>query len=391
MTDEQIHNLFRKYYDKTASEKERRELLHWIANDENREKVEWYLQMYYDEEFDTVDHTTLEIDPHVIIQRMRSVQSSNEILPKKRRWIKPFAIAASVVMVLGAYLFYQNRTQQSLSVHTIAYDIPAGGNRAILTLSDGNRVILDSLSEGAAINEGNIRIVKSSDGQVTYSVNASGSHPGSYNTIETPIGGFYQIHLPDGTRVWLNALSSLKFPTSFPSDIRQVQLKGEAYFEVAKDKAKPFVVDVNDMQVKVLGTHFNINSYTPQSAIYTTVLEGAVAVSNAGLAKTVLPGQQLQYNGAHTMHLANEVDVTQITAWKEGFFSRKAISLKDLMDEVSRWYGVKVVYSEPIQAEFVAKLPKDISLRELITLLELTGEVTFDLNLKTLKIMKTKT
>ncbi len=391
MTDEQIHNLFRKYYDKTASEKERQELFHWVANDENREKVEGYLQMYYNEEFDAVANTIPEIDPHVILQRIHSVQSSNEISPKKMRWIKPFTIAASVLMVLGAYLFYQNRGEQSLIGSTIAYDIPAGGNRAILTLSDGNKVILDSLSEGTAINEGNIRIIKSSDGQVTYSVNTKGSHRGSYNTIETPIGGFYQIHLPDGTRVWLNALSSLKFPTSFPSDIRQVQLRGEAYFEVAKDKAKPFVVDVNDMQVKVLGTHFNINSYTPRSAIYTTVLEGAVAVSKADQSKTVLPGQQLQYNGANTMHVANEVDVTQVTAWKEGYFSKKAISLKDLMEEVSRWYGVKVIYSEPIQAEFVAKLPKDISLKELITLLELTGEVKFDLNLKTLKIMKTKT
>lgn len=390
MTDEQIHDLFRKYYDKTASEKERQQLFHWFANQDNREKAEKLLMLHYNEEFEAPDNNLPQIDPHAVIQYILATKPVSVSTSKKIRWIKPLSIAASILIVLGIYFFSQNHTPQPLITGATTYDIPAGGNKAILTLSDGNKVILDSLSEGTAIEEGNIRITKSNDGQVTYSVHSASTSRLSFNTIETPVGGFYQILLPDGTRVWLNALSSLKFPTSFTSGSRKVQLKGEAYFEVAKDKSKPFIVDVNDMQVTVLGTHFNINSYTPQSAIYTTVLEGAVAVSKSNLKKTVLPGQQLQYSGANMMQLENNVDLDQIMAWKDGYFTKKSISLNALMAEVARWYGVEIVYSEPIQAEFVMKLPKDISLKELITVLELTEEVKFDLNLKTLKVMKTK-
>ncbi|MGJ1432717.1 FecR family protein [Sphingobacterium spiritivorum] len=390
MTGDQIQDLFRKYYDKTASDKERQQLFYWISQQNNREKAEELLLLHYNQEFEVADNSLPEIDPDALLQYILATQPAPEHTSGKIRWIKPLSIAASILIAFGIYFFYQSQTKQPLITDTTTYDIPAGGNKAILTLSDGNKVILDSLSDGAAIEEGNIRITKSDDGQVTYSVRSAATSRNTFNTIETPVGGFYQIQLPDGTRVWLNALSSLKFPTSFTAGSRKVQLKGEAYFEVAKDKSKPFIVDVNDMQVTVLGTHFNINSYTPQSAIYTTVLEGSVAVSKSDLKKTVLPGQQLQYNGDNMMQLESNVDLDQIMAWKDGYFTKKSISLNALMAEVARWYGVNIVYSEPIQAEFVMKLPKDISLKELITVLELTEEVKFDLNTKTLKVMKTK-
>jgi len=292
-------------------------------------------------------------------------------------------------LVLGLYFIFQNdRTKEVVTELVQQNDIPAGGNKAVLTLGDGKRVILDGLTEGAILQEGPIKITKSSDGQLTYSISPDEQLKISYNSVETPTGGFYQILLPDGTHVWLNSQSSLRFPTAFRENERRVELTGEGYFEVAKNPSKPFIVMAGDTRVQVLGTHFNINSYAIGESTSTTVLEGKVAVGNGRTQQHVVPGQQLTVFKNKPSILSQGVDLAQVVAWKDGYFCKKSIRLQDLMNEVERWYGVKVQYQEPLAAEFVVKLRKDISLKELLTVLELTGEVKFNLTNKTLKVMK---
>lgn len=386
MIDKEFQDLLLKYFYKTASESERKALFHLLSKEEYREQAQAVIENLYDREWDALE----DVD-------FNRQEVLNDILlsyPEKKivNWRRWSMYAASVLVILGLYFFFQkDPTKEAMTELVQQPDIPAGGNKAVLTLGDGKQVVLDGLSEGAILQEGPIKITKSSDGQLTYSINPDKQLKVSYNRVETPVGGFYQVVLPDGSHVWLNSKSSLRFPTAFTEDERRVELTGEGYFEVAKNPAKPFVVMTGNTRVQVLGTHFNVNSYTMRESVSTTVLEGKVAVGNGQTQQHVTPGQQLQIFKDKRAILYQNVDLAQVVAWKDGYFCKKSIRLEDLMDEVERWYGVEVSYQEPIVAEFVIRLRKDISLKELLTVLELTGEVKFNLTNKTLKVMKTKT
>ncbi|MHC8949566.1 FecR family protein [Sphingobacterium hungaricum] len=392
MVEDRINNLFAKYYDKTISFDERNELFRWILDDKNKSQVEYLLKTFYDKEFENPNSILVEIDNHRILNSIfeqNHLQEQNNS-SKKIAWIRPILAVACTILICMFFLFkFSDRDKQIIDPNASAVnDIPAGGNRAILTLGNGEEVLLDSLNSGESLTESNILITKSADGLLTYTMPNGIDNINSYNTLSTPIGGFFQIVLSDGTKVWLNALSSLKFTPSFPKNERRVELTGEAYFEVAKDATKPFIVDVNGTSVKVLGTHFNINSYETNSNTSTTVLEGAVLVSKNDFNKKIIPGQQALTSENGEMLLNKAVDLSEVVAWKDGYFSKGSIQFKILMDEVSRWYGVKLDYKDNIDTEFVGRFPKNLSLQELISVLELTKVVKFELNNKTLKIMK---
>jgi len=386
MIDKEFQDLLFKYFYKTALASERKALFDLLSQEKYREQAQAIMENLYNQEWEAmedVDFNRQEVLNNILLS-----------YPEKKviHWRRWSMYAASVLFVLGLYFFFQkDQTKEVMTELVQQNDIPAGGNKAVLTLGDGKRVILDGLNEGAVLQEGPIKITKSSDGQLTYSISPDEQLPTSYNSVETPTGGFYQIHLPDGTHVWLNSRSSLRFPTAFTEHERRVELTGEGYFEVAKNPSKPFIVMAGDTRVQVLGTHFNINSYAIGESVSTTVLEGKVAVGNGQMQRQVIPGQQLTIFKNKPSILSQDVDLSQVVAWKDGYFCKKSIRLEDLMNEVERWYGVDVQYQEPVAAEFVVKLRKDISLKELLTILELTGEVKFNLTNKTLKVMKTRT
>ena len=388
MIDKDFQDLLFKYFHKTASASEREKLFHLLSKEEYREQAQAIMNTLYNQEWEPLEN--IDFNREEILNNILSQDATPE--KKIIHWKKIFAYAASIALVLGFYFYFQaDRSQVKQADLAQQHDIPAGGNKAILTLGDGKQIVLDGLTEGTVLQEGSINIVKSDDGQLTYSINPSQHLETSYNTVETPTGGFYQIVLPDGTHVWLNSRSSLRFPTAFTETERRVELTGEGYFEVAKNPAKPFIVTVDDTHVRVLGTHFNINSYAISKSISTTVLEGKVSVENNRTQQHVVQGQQFNVFKDKAPVLQQNTDLSQVIAWKEGYFCKKSIRLQDLMAEVERWYGVEVQYKDPISAEFVIKLRKNISLKELLTILELTGELEFNLTNKTLQVMKAQT
>jgi ferric-dicitrate binding protein FerR (iron transport regulator) len=272
--------------------------------------------------------------------------------------------AAAVVILLliggGGYLLHSSKSRPAIA--QTVHDIMPGGEKAILTLADGSNIVLDSAGNKQVAEQGGTSIIKSEDGQITYNAAKTGNEV-LYNKISTPRGGQFQITLPDGSKVWLNAMSSLRFPTAFNGTDRTVELTGEAYFEVQQDVAKPFMVKVAGMQIDVLGTSFNVMAYTDEKNIQTTLTEGAVRVTANGYTQQLRPGQQAQLQKNGSLDLIPNADIDNILAWKNGYFKFNQADLESVMRQLSRWYDVDVIYEGPIpDFRFVGELKRKATL-----------------------------
>lgn len=271
------------------------------------------------------------------------------------------ASAAAILIFLSIGLsYYLNKTGITQGVNQLVkHDIAPGGNKAILTLANGKQVILTNAKNGKLAQQGSTQINKTADGQIIY--NASQTVKGSettYNTITTPRGGQYLVILPDSSKVYLDAASSLRFPIAFAGNIRTVVLTGEAYFEVAHNKSKPFHVITKGQTVEVLGTHFNINAYDDERSIKTTLLEGSVRVSIEGHTAMLTPGEQAQIAAPLTtltkgmnedIKVIQNVNTDEAVAWKNGFFQFENADIQTIMRQFSRWYNVDVIYRGKVQ------------------------------------------
>jgi len=293
-------------------------------------------------------------------------------------WFRIAVVAAIVLAVLvGGWLLLPRPFKKGATgqVATVSKDISPGGNRAILTLSDGTRVLLDSAQHGELARQGRTRISKKQEGEVVYNANHAEPNeeaPLTYNTITTPRGGQYHVVLPDGSHVWLNAASSIHFPTQFTGRERKVTVSGEAYFEVAKDRARPFVVKdlLNDVEVQVLGTHFNINTYKDQGDVKVTLLEGSVKVREGGLYEILKPGQQAEVNSV--IKIMDDVDIEEVMAWKNGSFQFNGETLESVMRQLERWYDVETVYqNKDTNKQFGGMISRNTNLSEVLKALEL--------------------
>lgn len=290
-------------------------------------------------------------------------------------------VAAMLILVtsVGAYFYFDKMSERQIATTNTARksknDIAPGGNKAILTLSDGSAIVLDSASKGTLAQQGSTKILKLDDGKLSYEATA-GSSEVLYNTISTPRGGQYQLELPDGSKVWLNAASSLRFPTAFSGNERNVELTGEGYFEIAKNANKPFHVMVNDMTVEVLGTHFNVNAYDDEETVKTTLLEGLVKINAATASNELKPGQQAQVDKKKNIKVVN-ADVDEAVAWKNGFFTFSNADLPTVLRQLSRWYDVQITYEGAIpQRQFKGEMQRDLNLSEVLKILE-TNNVHF--------------
>lgn len=280
----------------------------------------------------------------------RLLMAGRETKPEKVKHLWPrIAAAASIILCLsaGGYLLFHKQPRQQITQNQ-QHDIAPGGNKAILTLSNGKQIILTGAENGKLAEQGSTAINKTADGQVVYHASETGNPKSEiqYNTMSTPRGGQYHLTLADGTDVWLNAASSIKYPTAFAGNTRDVEITGEAYFEVAHNAAKPFQVSSNGQTVEVLGTHFNINAYSDETAIKTTLLEGSVKVVRNGQAAILKPGQQSIIQQAGHSILVKNMDTEQAIAWREGLFMFDEDNLDDIMRKISRWYDVQVVFTD---------------------------------------------
>ncbi|MBS1919474.1 MAG: FecR domain-containing protein [Bacteroidetes bacterium] len=314
---------------------------------------------------------------------------------------KRIAAAAAILLLLGSasyFLFFNNGKKEIAKTDyktPLKIDIPPGGNKAVLTLGDNRTIILDNAHDGTLAQQGNTKVLKLKDGQLAY--NASGnSKDVLYNTISTPRGGQYQMTLSDGSKVWLNAASSIRFPVAFTGNERKVEITGEAYFEVSKNPAKPFKVEVNGKQeVEVLGTHFNINSYADEATINTTLLEGKVKVTPlnnlqpvTGNQQFLSPGQQAQLTSNGQISLNKNPDIEQVMAWKNGIFNFENADLNMVLRQLSRWYDVNVIFKGTIpQRIFEGEMQRSLNLSQVLRILE-KNNVHFRIEGKNLVVLK---
>ena len=287
-----------------------------------------------------------------------------------------FAISLAVVFLLKQDAAKENGMAKKPAGVSKERQIVPGGDKAVLTLSDGSQIVLDSASNGDLAQQGGSTIIKIG-GRLNYAANGQSSQV-LYNTITTPRGGQYQVELADGSKVWLNAASSLRFPTAFAENVRTVELSGEGYFEVAHDPAKPFYVKVNDLEVQVVGTHFNINGYANEPAVKTTLLEGRVRVKNSRKHVFLNPGQQAVVSAAQDdLRIIDDVDVEEVVAWKNGRFLFNSTDLEAIMRQAARWYDADVQYEGKTAETFSGSLPRTENITQLLKIMEATEKVSF--------------
>jgi len=292
--------------------------------------------------------------------------------------LRRFAAAAIILVALSAVMFiYVQKINgtRSTSFWRTEKDIPPGGNKAILTLANGKQIILTNAQNGLLAQQGATQINKTANGLIIYNASAvTKSADTSYNTITTPRGGQYVVILPDSSKVYLNAASALRFPAAFSGKLRTVMLTGEAYFEVAHNKAKPFHVITKGQTVEVLGTHFNINAYDDEKAIKTTLLEGSVRVSDADKVAMLTPGEQSQVSdpfiAVRGITIDRNANTDEAVAWKNGFFQFENADIQTIMRQFSRWYNVDVVFEGTVQERlFSGEIHRSLTVLQALDLL----------------------
>ncbi|WP_343701722.1 FecR domain-containing protein [Chitinophaga sp.] len=298
--------------------------------------------------------------------------------PPLAAWLAAAALLAGIV--LAWMLFNQDEKKTGSPQMAIVVENKApGGNRAVLTLANGRKIALDDAAAGNLATQAGARITKSAGDEVIYeSEGGKNATEMAYNVISTPRGGQFQVRLPDGTRVWLNAASSLRFPTSFEGRVRKVELSGEGYFEVAKDAGHPFIVTSSGQSIQVLGTHFNVNAYGDGGLVRTTLMEGSVRVNGEHESNMLVPGEQSQLNIRSGSMRKVKADVEQVMAWKNGNFLFNDTYLPDIMLQLSRWYDVEVAQDFP-RIRYNGGIPRSMQLSDVLKMLEETGNIKFQL------------
>lgn len=308
----------------------------------------------------------------------------------RRPWWRVAAAAAvtGLLLLSGYYIYKYNSRKEAAKteIKALAQDVLPGGNKATLTLGNGSTIVLDSAGIGTIAQQGSATVRKSGSGRLAYNVIPQTPAEMMYNTVTTPRGGQYQLTLSDGTRVWLNAASSIRFPVLFQGKERSVEVTGEVYFEVAHNDKQPFKVKAGEQIVEDIGTAFNINAYPDEGAIRTTLIEGSVKVSEGKDATVLKPGEQT-IAGLQQFRVQHSVDIDQVMAWKNGLFSFDHADLQTVMRQLARWYDVDVRYEGQIPAKaFNGKIGRTLTLSQALDVLTMTSRVHYTIAGKQLTI-----
>lgn len=391
---DRIAGMIIKYHRDEISELEHRELMEWRnQSEENRKLFDRLSNHDYvrDNIKDLPDIPSLKKEGwqrvmNAIKEEDVAVYSMYPAATRRLRRTRYF-IAASVagLLVTGVWLYTKNGPVAKSNISsTLASnfknDVAPGGNKAVLTLSDGSHVVLDSVGKGTIAAQGNAQVVKLGDGQLAYKSGVNEETVSlAYNTLTTPAAGQFQVTLPDGSKVWLNNASSLRYPVTFSGKTREVELKGEAYFEIAPNAHQPFKVKVGGTLVDVLGTSFNITAYADENNIKTTLLSGSVRVSKEDALTVLKPGEQAWVNEAGKLTVQKDVDVDGVVAWKNGWFHFDHADLKTVMRMLARWYDVEVVYEGAIpDRQFGGDIERKLNLSQVLEILQ-KNQVRFEI------------
>ena len=378
LSKERILYLLDAYSGNRAVEEEEQELFAWVNENSNHGLLQQHIQKLI-EEFHS-DEPVHSVDWDQLYEQILDKCAIQKKQPVIRRlpWFR-WAASAAIVLLSGIALHLyidQPSLKKVAATETnrkpAINDVPAPlHSKAVLTLANGSKIELDSTSNGTLAQQGNVQIIKQSDGQISYS--GTGSED-LYNTLNIPRGSkVVTIKLSDGTQVWLNSESSLRYPASFKGTERKVEITGEAYFEVAHNAAMPFIVKKGDLEIKVLGTHFNMNTYDDEGINKVTLLEGSVKVSMSNYESLLKPGQQAQIK--EDIKLINGVDIDQVMAWKNGRFQfGEKADLHSIMRKIARWYDVDVEYDgRAIDQSFGGEMPMNSNLSDVLEILRISG------------------
>ncbi|MFD2285749.1 DUF4974 domain-containing protein [Pedobacter petrophilus] len=383
--EERVKFLIAKFQSGQLAADEKAELLILIEEYPSMVSAEITNLLYAYEAAKEAEHSK-SVDHYKWNQVLGEILSADRLLVVKKSpvkiYLKWLAVAAVLALALAVTLRIQSGKERQ---YVLATDIAPGSNKAILTLANGKKISLNDIADGDLIREAGLSISKTASGHLVYNVVnlADETDSNKTNTISTPNGGEWQIRLPDGSNVWLNAASSLEYPLNIgTAGNRKVKLKGEAYFEVAKDAAHPFIVETEKQKLEVLGTHFNISSYTDENATKTTLLEGSVRISalkNLSDYEILKPGQQsvLSENGIEI----NAVDTDESIAWKNGYFMFNNEKQVSILRKIARWYNVKVEYAdkEAKDVMYYGTVSRFDKISKVLHKFEQTGEVRFEM------------
>ena len=391
MDQARIEYLIDRYIARRLSEEERRELLYLLSLPRHQGLLDVLL-----EQMKTEAEVPVIVGEHQNMRLFRQIMNADKLsalhsqpkepvrakAPVRRTaFLRSWWAAAAMLLVVTSATWLWFSPSASAPTPVVARQVPdiaPGREGAILTLADGRQVVLDSLGNGLVANQNGVAVVLK-NGQLAYDVSGQASGETVYNTMHTPKGRQFALVLPDGSRVWLNSASSLRYPTVFGGSERKVEISGEAYFEVAKDASKPFRVSVNDKaEIEVVGTHFNVNAYEGENSIKTTLLEGTVSMAtgmNDSPSSVVLkPGQQAELDAtegagpaAQSIKVVDDVDLSSVMAWKDGLFNFEGMELTEVMKQLERWYDIEVDYEGAVpDVEFYGELSRSNTLAQIL-------------------------
>ena len=383
MTTEQFQLLYEKLLSGTITEEEEKQLSAYIGQLEIKNHP-WKAEMGDKEEIEKEINQLLK--QHIGPDKRAKVRFIGRLSAVAA------AVTGTIILLTGIYRYsshpaalyaYQPKAAV-VAGHTNTHE----RNKATLTLADGTVITLDSAGTGSTTTKNGIQIIQVQKGQIAYKDGETGSTAApSWSTISTPTGGQYQIMLEDGTKAWLNAASSLRFPTTFRNNERTVEVSGEVYFEIAKNEAKPFKVTFNGNTISVLGTHFNVMAYKDEAKSKVTLLEGAIKVSNNTGQNILKPGMQAQLSSSDSQIFTCKANLEEAVAWKNGFFTFDNENIESIMRKIARWYDVRVAYQGDMRNKaFSGTISRFENISEVLGMLELTGTIHFNLNGRDLQV-----
>jgi transmembrane sensor len=378
MTLEAFKELLDGFRANTLSAEQRKTLADLLHSPERRLELEDLLSQEPDPS-DGVDPEILQLVYQWIRLSIGQPARVRRLLPRRN-----YMVAAAIA---GLLLNRKKDAGKPPIANVYKNDVSPGGNHAVLTLANGSHILLDSAGNGNLVRQGSAQVVKVVPGRLAYRPGAGQNSVTVYNTVATPAGGKYEIALGDGTKVWLNAMSSLTFPTVFDGPDRTVELTGEGYFDVAKNIGKPFHVRVNGVEVDVLGTEFDVNAYRDETSIKTSLLNGSVRLQRGTASMLLKSGEQGQTTGAEGLALVKDADLEAAIAWRKGYFSFEDANVQTVMRELSRWYGIEIKYEvNPNVGSFGGEMGRDLKLTQVLDGLSKSG-VHFQLEGKVLTVL----
>ncbi|HTI93539.1 MAG TPA: FecR family protein [Puia sp.] len=382
--------LFKHADHQPLTEQEQKDLLEWRESTPQRQQI---FENAMDKaalviQLRQINHT---YDPDEAVKdlfRTLGLTPKAKEKPIARRLIFRLSAAAVVIfLIAGAWFLLKTRSDNDKStIQKTVTDIPPGGNKATLTLANGRTIVLDSAANGLLAQEQDVQINKTAKGQLSYSPGQT-TAAAVYNILTTPKGGEYQLTLPDGTKAWLNAASSIRYPTAFTGNQRRVEIKGEVFFDVAKNTAQPFIATVNGLSVNVLGTKFDVMAYEDENELRTTLVDGKVDIRSNDNVVILAPGQQairsnslatgntgITARGSTAPLIVKAVDTDKETAWLSGFFQFDQLDLPTILRQFRRWYDIDVEYKANYEGRsFGGRISRRLELSEALALLEYNG------------------